>query len=127
MTMAKRATIADALDHPLGKATDINVVVGPVQWHPHAEGPRWYFMVATCGPDGFRCDKLDVEGDADEADDVRAALFGALIQRRPLVVHDTDDELYMARLCETLWPGERITRLRQGVELERAQEGKPGC
>jgi len=120
-------SIAAAIDHLLRDATDPNVVVGPILWQPHAGGRRWYFIVSTCGPDGLRCDKLDVEGDADKADEVRAGLFLALVQRRPLVVHDTDDELYMARLCETLWPGERITRLRQGVELERVQAGKPGC
>jgi hypothetical protein len=26
----------------------------------------------------------------------------------------------MARLCETLWPGEHITALRQQIEAERA-------
>lgn len=28
----------------------------------------------------------------------------ALVQRRPLVVHDTDDELQMARRCAAIWP-----------------------
>jgi len=35
------------------------------------------------------------------------------------VIHDCDDELQMARLCEILWPCERITDLRKAVERER--------
>jgi hypothetical protein len=42
-----------------------------------------------------------------------------MAQRKPpLVIIDIDDELKMARLCEALWPGERVTRLRKGVEAE---------
>jgi hypothetical protein len=31
----------------------------------------------------------------------------------------------MAKLCEALWPGERITRLRKQIEAERS--GSPGA
>jgi hypothetical protein len=31
-----------------------------------------------------------------------------------------EDELDMARLCEAIWPGERITNLRKEIEAERA-------
>ena len=38
----------------------------------------------------------------------------------PILIHDTDDELYMAKFCEMLWPGDRITQVRKAVEAERA-------
>jgi hypothetical protein len=32
----------------------------------------------------------------------------------------------MAKLCEMLWPGERITKIRQDIEAERhARQGTP--
>jgi hypothetical protein len=40
--------------------------------------------------------------------------------RRPLVVHDFDDELEMTRFCEALWPGPKIKKLREAVEAEYA-------
>jgi hypothetical protein len=36
------------------------------------------------------------------------------------VVHSVDDEVDMARLCEELWPGERISETRREVEAEYA-------
>jgi hypothetical protein len=51
----------------------------------------------------------------------------------PRIIHDTEDELTAARLCETLWPGEHITALRKAVEAElqvtvapfRPRKGQP--
>lgn len=31
-----------------------------------------------------------------------------------------DDELDMARWCEAMWPGEKITRIRKQLEQERS-------
>jgi hypothetical protein len=37
--------------------------------------------------------------------DARSRVKSALLARKPTVVHDCDDELYTARLCERFWPG----------------------
>jgi hypothetical protein len=48
--------------------------------------------------------------------ELRQGLFAGLVPHAPLVVHDTDSEPYMLKLCEDLWPCERVRKLRQLVE-----------
>jgi hypothetical protein len=116
--------IKQIVDHCLDGAVDLHVVIGPPTWQPadNAEGRRWYLTIATSGPDGFRADQVICD-DLETTERARLAIFAELIARRPRVAHDVDDELAMARLCEVLWPGERITQLRQNVERERS--GRP--
>jgi hypothetical protein len=95
---------------------DINVVIGAVCWRPTdgSAGRYTYFVIATCDSRcQFRCDQII--GDENE----RARILMALVPRKPLIVHDEDDELYMAKLRETPWPGDRITNLRKSIEAER--------
>jgi hypothetical protein len=70
---------------------------------------------------------LIVDHVLEESDDINVVIgptvhppFGSC-PRRPLVIHSMDDELQMAKWCEMLWPGERITKLRKGIEAERAE------
>ena len=113
--------IKQVVDHCLAGAVDLQVVIGPVTWQPAdtAEGRRWYFMIATCGADGFRADQV-IADTRRATRRARRAVIVALVARRPRLIHDVDDELEMARLCECLWPGERIAQLRRAVERERA-------
>jgi hypothetical protein len=70
--------------------------------------------------DGFHCDQVNVEANNQgEAVVGRMMIMTALVDYRPIVIHDTDDELAMTKLCETLWPGPCITRIRQNIETER--------
>jgi hypothetical protein len=112
-------TIQQIVDHCLLGTNDINVVVGPLAWRP-ADGTvakYWYFIVCTSeAKRGFRCDQVIVP---EPDQDYRAAFILELARRKPKVVHDVDSELAMAKLCETLWPGERITNLRKRVEREQ--------
>ncbi len=117
-------TMEKAVDYILRDTNDINVVVGPTCWRP-SDGMAarvWYFVVSTseCGR-GWRCDQLVIPPSSDKVA-FRAEFLLELVRRKPLVIHDTDDELYAARLCETLWPGERITRIRKTIEAERATD-----
>jgi hypothetical protein len=110
-----QASAQDAVEYVLGKAGDTQVVLGPLVRDGHG---RWYFMLATAGPENdCHLDQVFVSSDEPEAD--RTRVVRALVERRPFVIHDTDDELAMSRLCETLWPGERITSIRQAIESER--------
>jgi len=107
----------------LDDETDRHAVLGPVLWRPRADNPagkNWYFILATCGAGDFRCHQLSTGHDQDLADEARALAMMVLIERPPLVVHDTDDEVQMARLCESLWPGKRNGALRAAVEREYA-------
>lgn len=120
----------EVMDYILADRADAHVVVGPLCWRPSdgLSAKIWYFNVATAGKDtGFRCDQIVVEhgGAAASGHGMRRAFLVALMSRPPIIIHDADDELYMARLCEALWPGERITKLRESVETERAASGPP--
>jgi hypothetical protein len=115
--------IAEFTDYVLADVIEPVVVIGPVVWQPDPDRNgkrRWYFNVSSAGPEGFRTDQLGAE-DAALADEMRAVFAMALVRRRPIVMHDCDDELYMARLCETLWPGPKIQRLRADIERERSE------
>lgn len=118
--------IKEAVRHILRDRADDNVVVGPLCWRP-SDGlcaKIWYFSVGTAGKgSGFRCDQMIVE-EGVNGHEPRAAFIMALVSRPPIVIHDVDDELHAARLCECLWPGERITKLRERVETERAAIGR---
>jgi hypothetical protein len=101
-------TLEEMVEHLLHDAGDIHVVVTPVVWHP-TDG-------STAGPDkAWRADRI-MGGEED-----RNILLMALASRRPLVIHDMDDELQAAKFCEVLWPGERITNVRKGIEIERGE------
>jgi hypothetical protein len=118
------STVREVVDVALRDSNSRHVVVGPLVWPP-AQGSgaeRWYFTVATSDAEqGFRCDQVLVP--KAEREEMRRSVLVELMRRRPpaLVIHDMDDELAMARMCETLWPGERITALRRAVEVEYAQ------
>jgi hypothetical protein len=111
-------SVTVALQRSLAGAVDNNVVISPLVWHPRDDGgQKWGFSVASAGAEGFRHDLLEtrsrVEGEA-----ARSAIIAAA--KPPIVVHDMADELEAARLCEKLWPGERISGIRAAVEAERA-------
>jgi hypothetical protein len=75
----------------------------------------------------FRTDTVTVDlswGEGlDGAEAARASFLRMLVTRKPLVIHEVEDEVTMARLCERLWPGERVTKLRQAVEDEYRARG----
>jgi hypothetical protein len=98
-----------------------HIVIGPATWQPSdgTAGKRWYCTIAASEAGrGFRCDQIVLSPDSPQDD--RGRIIAAFIPHRPLVLHDMADELDMARLCEALWPGPRITSLRHAVEAERA-------
>jgi hypothetical protein len=74
-----------------------------------ASARRWYFCISTCGPDKqVRVDSVTLAGTEP------AAMAG----RPNQALRVSHDEIAAARLCEAVWPGERITALRQTVEAE---------
>ena len=86
--------------------------------------------MGSAGSDGsFRLDGFHCGNDRDLAERSRIALMVEFVFRRPLIVHEFDDELRFAEFCETMWPCERTTRIRTDVERERAEDpriGQPG-
>jgi hypothetical protein len=104
-----------------------HVVVSPVVWLPNPDGTkRWSFYVCSSEKGrGYRSFGIQAE-DKDTADAARASVYFALMQvgigrKGGFILHDCDDELAATKLCEKLWPGERITELRRDIERERAE------
>jgi len=62
--------------------------------------------------------------DLDTMERTRTALIKRLVTYPPRVIHDVDDVVVAVRLCEQLWPGKRITALRQAVEAEYRERGR---
>lgn len=122
------ASLAAAVErfvvHLLDAAISPHVVLGPLVWCPapgESAGKLWYFIAAVCGPAGFRCQRLSAD-DEDLAAEARALTMMVMVDRVPRVprvLHDMDDELAMAKLCEGLWPSDRTRALRAAVERER--------
>jgi hypothetical protein len=113
--------IKNFVDHVLEGSNDIHVVVGPLVWRPTdgTSSRYWYFHVSTSEADGgWRCDAVQLP-DRDEA--FRIAVIAELMRRPPLIVHLMEDELDAACLCEAIWPGKRITDVREGIERERRE------
>jgi hypothetical protein len=105
----------------LRDAVDRTLFLGPVCWQPSdgTSARRWYFNVAGCKRNGeIFVDQLCAETEADTVE-MRAGVTMALAGLRPCVMLDFDDELEMARRAESLWPGEKITRIRKEIEAER--------
>ena len=103
-----------------------HVVLFPVGRLPDVAGAqRWGLTVATSVAGyGFR--NHHIEGNDEEAADsirsgVQMALWQAAKRHGGLVIHDCNDELAALVLCEQLWPGERVTELRQKLEAERRE------
>ena len=97
-----------------------DIVIGPMISRPSFDASILipYFDVATSGRKQYRSIRIDVENDND-----RALLIAALlVMQPPLTIHIVDDELDMLRRCETLWPGELVTGIRQRVEDKQRAE-----
>lgn len=120
-----KPTAADGCDlmvrQVLEGADDVNVVVGPLLERPEVGD---YFVVATSKNHEVRFNQMTIGGTLD-ADVVRGGFFLALIERGgALISHDTGDEVYMLKLCETIWPHDtRVKRMRLEMEAERAANG----
>src|SRR6266568_4730545 len=83
-----------------------HVVIGPVVWQENQGKREWYFVLASGDP-GFFSVMVGFGDEAQLAEQCRASAFVSFIMQQPIVVHDVDDELAMARLCETIWPCEK--------------------
>jgi hypothetical protein len=95
------------------------IAIGPVVWEAHAGAKCWYFTVASQDAEGFAIHRLVADGSKEAADRDRSALTLALLQHRPAITHDFDDELEMGRWCAVLWPCTETATLLAGIELER--------
>lgn len=112
-----------ALDGILSGCDDCGaVVIGPVVWRASdgRQARLWYFHAALPSKGDFHLVQIDCGGsDREDATLLRSSFAAALARRRPMVIHITEDELQMARICEALWPGERIAGIRAQIESER--------
>jgi hypothetical protein len=122
MRDAGSASAARIAEYILRGVDSPHIVVGPAVWQPSdgTAGKRWYCTIAASeAGKGFRCDQVVLSPDNPEAD--RASVIAAFYPHRPIIIHDMADELNMVKLCETLWPGPMIARLRRSIEAEQCR------
>jgi hypothetical protein len=94
----------------------VHAMVGPIVLD-NADAP--YFVLATGIQDGAcHIEQLKAQVRSD-AEALRNSLFMSIMTEcRPLVMHDFDDELQMAKSGEALWPA-RFASIRASIEAER--------
>ena len=105
----------ELIGYILAGTDDYKVVVGPLS---QRDGAHYFIVAASERGCGFRCDQINVNGDSGNKD--RTAFIADLGKIKGFVIHNLDCELRMAKLCEALWPGPRISDLRKAVEAELA-------
>jgi hypothetical protein len=113
--MSDLETVVDAI---LKDNDDITVILSPMVWHPSKSGKQWSFTASVSKHGEWHSMQI-ISSDYEPPGLARSMVQAELLTRKPLVVHDCDDELYAARLCETIWPGERVTNVRKAIERER--------
>jgi hypothetical protein len=123
-------SVEKIMEYSIKDAGDINVVVGPSCYMPSdgKQAKRWYFCISTCDrTKRFRSDSVTVDSSWGEGlegcEKARGSLIMALTARRPRVIHTAEDEVTAARLCEALWPGRHISKLRRAIEAEYRGRG----
>jgi hypothetical protein len=106
-------------DYILSKAADVHVMIGPLieLMYDGTKPAIPYVAVCTGDADGqMHVDQIMCHDEAG-----KFGLKLAIIQRRrPVVIHDMDDELYMAKMAAALWPCAKARRILAGTEKERA-------
>jgi hypothetical protein len=104
-------------DFIVSNAADRTLAIGPLVWQPSdgTSNKVHYFIVGSADTEKqFHCERIICESEAD-----RFAIYVELINHKPLVVHDFDDELEMAKWCEAIWPCDKSHRIRKALEQER--------
>jgi hypothetical protein len=79
-----------------------------------------YFIITTGDGATARFDCVGAD-DRETVEQMRNSVLVCLIERRPIVIHDFDDELRMAEMTSTLWPSDKVTRIINRLIAERAQ------
>lgn len=113
------ANIPAIVEFIRSKSDDSTAVIGPVVWQPSdgEKAKREYFIVAVASKAaGFWVTQVVIQEPQDRTDIIQELM----VTKPPLIIHTTDDELYMAQLCEALWPSEKTRAIREAVQSERA-------
>jgi hypothetical protein len=76
MTRAKHSS--DLADYVLADSVDQTLVVGPVLTRPEV---GWYFIIASAGAEGFRCDQLVAPRGRAEAETRRVEVIAVTAAR----------------------------------------------
>jgi hypothetical protein len=99
------------------------VAVGPLVWGINpTDGRRWYFICASADAAGeFHLDCLTIKNDDREwAERTRLALLAELVNRRPIIINDFDDEVRFAAFCAGVWPSERTRKIHADIKADYA-------
>ena len=128
--LASVVAFADAVLDDMGAAP--NIALGPIVWgiDPGHDTRHWDFVVCCVSANNgeLRIVQFKVaQDDLERAERSRDGLMMELIQRRPIVMVDFDDELAMAHWCEALSPSERSRSIRAGKPSGSRSRHYPDC
>jgi hypothetical protein len=118
-----RAALNEIRENLVSGLKSQHVVVGPLVWR-QSDGTTTkdeYFVIVRFTEE-VDFIKMAVGEQIAEARIARRQLIATLVAHHPpLDIHDMEDELGMAALCEALWPCEKTSLIRSGVETEWAE------
>ena len=119
-------TVEDAIGMLLDNSIDRCGVLGPVVHEIKAVKKRWYCMFVTRPKDREHSIIKIVLGTKplEKAEEDRAGLLLDAFQRAAHMIHDTDSELYMAQLCNTLWPCAKFQEIEDGITRDQRKGGQ---
>lgn len=114
--MSLEQVVQSAIDR-LGDAQ--HIIAGPAV--TDLEEPGMFYFVLVSGTPHRDCHIDQLRSDTSRLiRRLRQAVLVAVVARRhPVVLHEFDDELGLAKFCETIWP-EKFASIREHMEAERA-------
>ena len=118
------ATLAGNLAKQLmrNRRDPMAVLLGPVIWSipEGSDQKRWYFIVAygRSGSPKFQLEQIF--GPLEAVQQLRTALLIALVDHRPITIHECGSELLLAQWMTAQFPGKRSTTLLENVRREQA-------
>jgi hypothetical protein len=93
-----------------------HVLLGPVVLDEH---DKPYFVIGSATEREFQVDQLTVDTLVNTRE-WRTTAIAALIERGPIVIHDFDDELELARMAHAICPCAKTKRILDAIRADRA-------
>jgi hypothetical protein len=102
-------------------APGLHILLGPVVERPEGHDHDQPFYFVTMGGTERTHSTICIGGpERSLPEEFRTALAADLVNQRPIVIHDFDDELEMAKWGAAIWPCKKTQRVLDAIRQERA-------
>jgi hypothetical protein len=111
-------SVDEIANYILSKAADAQILIGPLiaKMLDDSEPAIPYVVVCSGDEDKqMHCDQIMCHDEIGR----RGLILALVARRRPIVIHDMDDELAMVKLAEVIWPCDKARRIIAATEAER--------